>query len=407
MLLEFSIGNYLSFRERKTLSLEPVSITDYKENCSVNGNYSGLKSIVLYGANASGKSNLIKAMSVMKKIIKTSSRISSTDEIDVVPFLLNTQTQNKPSFFEIVFIYENIKYRYGFEVDKKTIQYEWLFETLSKSEKPLFLRTPEGIDVKSNFKEGKGLEEKTRDNALFLGIADQFNGVIAKKIMTWVNNWNIISGIEHEDYSGYVMQLLTHEYTDTDFLDFLNKFVTQLDLGLDNIRLVEKSKGNATFSKLKTFHKVLNENLDLVNEVSFDIREQESAGTNKLIDFSGFLYSAIINSGIVVIDELDAKLHPIMTNAIVQLFNSQRINPDNAQLIFTTHDTNLLSNGKFRRDQIYFVEKDNYNSSDLYSLIEYREGNIKIRKDRSFEKDYVNGRYGAIPFIGNFEELMK
>lgn len=407
MLLEFSVGNYLSFRDKKTLSLEPASITDFKDNCIENGRYSGLKSIVLYGANASGKSNLIKAMSVMKKIIRTSTRNSSTDEINVTPFLLNAQNQNQPSLFEIIFIYENVKYRYGFEVDKNSVQYEWLFKTTAKTEKELFLRTPDGIEVKSAFKEGKGLEEKTRDNALFLPIVDQFNGEISKKIMLWLNKFEIVSGIEHDNYGGYVMQLLTHEHGNLEFLNFLTEFVKKLDVGLDNIKLIKDTVGNKTMYSLKTIHKVIDESNNSVNEILFSIREQESAGTNKLIDFSGFLYSTMQSGGIIVIDELDAKLHPLMTNSIVNLFNSKGLNPKNAQLIFATHDTNLLSNGKFRRDQIYFLEKDNFNSTDLYSLIEYKEGNTKIRKDRSFEKDYINGKYGAIPFIGDFNELIK
>ncbi len=337
----------------------------------------------------------------MKKIIRTSSRISSTDEINVVPFLLSTQYQTKPSFFEIVFVYENIKYRYGFEVDKKSIQYEWLFETTSKSEKALFLRTPDGIEVKSNFKEGKGLEEKTRDNALFLAVVDQFNGEIARKIMAWLNNWNTISGLEHEEYREITYDIL--EKRSSEIISFFNK----LDLGIEKIELMKQEIDNKIYYYLKSNHKVLNEEQIYVGDISFDFREQESSGTNKLLDITGLLFKTLEKGGVLVIDELDAKLHPIMTNSIVRLFNSQSLNPNNAQLIFATHDTNLLSNGKFRRDQIYFVEKDNFNSSDLYSLVEYKEGDVKIRKDRSFEKDYINGRYGAIPFINDFNGLLK
>jgi len=421
MLLEFSVSNYLSFRDKKTLCLEPTSITDFKDNCIENGRYSGLKSIVLYGANASGKSNLIKAMSVMKEIIRTSTRNSSTDEINVTPFLLNAQNQNQPSFFEIVFIYESVKYRYGFEVDKKSVQYEWLFETTAKTEKELFLRTPDGIEVKSAFKEGKGLEERTRDNALFLPIVDQFNGQISKKIMLWLNNWNTISGLSHEQYRTITFNLFEKDIA-------LKEFIKRLDLGIKDLKLKkvlfdsEKLKTNIpedlvkqiitdlqgkTIVEILAEHDVLNENGEVIGQIDFDLRSQESSGTNKIFDISGPIFDTIKNGGILVIDELDAKLHPLMTNSIVNLFNSKALNPKNAQLIFATHNTNLLSNGKFRRDQIYFLEKDNFNSTDLYSLIEYKEGNAKVRKDRSFEKDYINGKYGAIPFIGDFNELFK
>ncbi len=155
-------------------------------------------------------------------------------------------------------------------------------------------------------------------------------------------------------------------------------------------------------------HKTFDVNGKQVGFRDFNLREQESSGTNKVIDISGPIFDTLLGGGVLVIDELDAKLHPLMTAAITNLFNSPDYNTNNAQLIFATHDTNLLSYGRFRRDQIYFLEKDKYEASDLYSLIEYKEDGAskKIRKDRSFEKDYINGRYGAIPFIGNFEELL-
>jgi AAA15 family ATPase/GTPase len=137
------------------------------------------------------------------------------------------------------------------------------------------------------------------------------------------------------------------------------------------------------------------------------MRNQESAGTNKVFNISGPIFDVLQKGGVLVIDELDSSLHPLMTLAITRLFNSEKENSKNAQLIFTTHDTNLFSYGKYRRDQIYFVEKDRYGASDLYSLVEYREEDgTKIRKDRSFEKDYIQGRYGAVPYIGDISKII-
>lgn len=168
MLLEFSVGNYLSFKTKTTLSLSATSIKEHIDtNIFSTDRQELLKGAVIYGANASGKSNFIKAMSTMRRLVLQSFEQSSADELGIKPFLLNTETENTPSFFESVFIIDNILYRYGFEVDDKHIHAEWLFESRKKSEKPLFIREEDGIEVMNGFPEGKDLEERTRDNALF------------------------------------------------------------------------------------------------------------------------------------------------------------------------------------------------------------------------------------------------
>ncbi len=423
MIIEFTVGNFLSFKEKKTLSLKATSITEYKDSTFEISKNKLLKSVVLYGANSSGKSNLIKAMSIMKLIVMTSVEKSSISKNKVIPFLLNTETENQPSFFEVVFIIGKTRYRYGFEIDSEIIHGEWLFELKGKKEIPLFVREKDGIGITEDFEEGDGLEAKTRDNALFLSVTDQFNGIVSGKIIKWFNNWATISGLRHENYRGVTFSLLEKKKSKAKLLDFFK----DLDLGFNEIKLrKEKFKKQLlpndlpsdilediisdlqgkTVARIETIHNKFNDTGEFVGEVNFDLRERESSGTNKVIDISGPIFDTLIDGGILVIDELDAKLHPLMTAAITNLFNSPEYNLKNAQLIFATHDTNLLSYGHFRRDQIYFLEKDKYEATDLYSLIEYKEENIKIRKDRSFEKDYITGRYGAIPFIGNFDKLL-
>lgn len=425
MIIEFTVGNFLSFKEPKTLSLEATNITEHKDSTFKYGNNKLLKSVVLYGANSSGKSNLIKAMSIMKMIIMTSAEKSSASKFEIIPFLLNTSTEKKPSFFEVVFLIEKIRYRYGFEMDKKSIHGEWLFKLENGEEIPLFIREMDGIGITADFKEGEGLEAKTRDNALFLSVVDQFNGKTATKIISWFNSWGTLSGLSHENYSHVTFSLLDKEKSKERLLDFFK----DLDLGFEQLKFrKEKFQENLlprdlpsellddiindlegkTIATITTVHKVFDEKGKQVALRDFNLREHESSGTNKVIDISGPIFHTLLNGGILVIDELDAKLHPLITAAITNLFNSPEYNSNKAQLIFSTHDTNLLSYGRFRRDQIYFLEKDKYEASDLYSLIEYKEEGTdkKIRKDRSFEKDYINGRYGAIPFIGNFEELL-
>jgi AAA15 family ATPase/GTPase len=423
MIIEFTVGNFLSFKEKKTLSLKATSITEYKDSTFTFGKNKLLKSVVLYGANSSGKSNLIKAMSIMKLIVMTSVEKSSISKNKVIPFLLNTETENQPSFFEVIFLIGKTKYRYGFELDSAIIHGEWLFELKGKNEIPLFIREKDGIGITDDFEEGDGLESKTRDNALFLSVTDQFNGIVSGKIIKWFNNWATISGLRHENYQGLTFSLLEKKKSKAKLLDFFK----DLDLGFNEIKLrKEKFKKHflpgdlpseiledivsdmqgKTMVRIETIHKKFDKKGECIGEVNFDLRERESSGTNKVIDISGPIFDTLINGGILVIDELDAKLHPLMTAAITNLFNSPEYNLKNAQLIFATHDTNLLSYGRFRRDQIYFLEKDKYEATDLYSLIEYKEDNAKIRKDRSFEKDYITGRYGAIPFIGNFGNLL-
>lgn len=426
MLLEFSVGNYLSFREKKTLSLVASSISDHKEtNIVISDRHTLLKGAVIYGANASGKSNFIRAMSTMKRLVLLSFNQSSTKPLNITPFLLNTETEKKPSHFEILFEILGVRYRYGFEVTEKEVVAEWLYESKKNAEKLLFIREGDGIEVSTAYKEGQNLEEKTRNNALFLSVVDQFNGVIAKRIMKWFSNFITISGLSHEAYEMITFAMLSKTSTASQ----LSTFYQKLDLGFPSLKvdkikfdpkdipedtpealvkhMIKDLEGAYRFN-IKTLHPKFDKKNKAVGEVEFDMRSQESAGTNKVFNISGPIFDVLQNGGVLVIDELDSSLHPLMTLAITRLFNSEEENTKKAQLIFTTHDTNLFSYGKYRRDQIYFIEKDKYGASDLYSLVEYREEDgSKVRKDRSFESDYIQGRYGAIPYIGDILKIVK
>jgi uncharacterized protein len=395
MLIEFTVGNYLSFKDKKTLSLEATAIKENPENVIEVGKYKLLRSAVIYGANSSGKSNLIRALGKMRSIVISSAQNNSTSEIDIIPFLLSTETENQPSYFEIIFLIDGIRYRYGFEADNKIIHSEWLFERKVKVEKPLFFRNKDSIEVTNNFEEGKGVEAKTRDNALFLSIVDQFNGATSKKIMEWFSGQKNFSGLQHETEKGLTLMFLESE----NLTVWIKDFLSPLSLGFQDFVVKD--------NKIVTIHNKHDIDGNVIGEYEFDLIKQESSGTNKLYDMAGSLIYGLKLGKLTVIDELDAKLHPLLTMAIVKLFNSPVHNPDNAQLIFATHDTNLLNYGCFRRDQIYFTEKNNFEATDLYSLVEYIEPDgTKVRNDRSFEKDYIAGRYGAIPFIGDFSKLI-
>lgn len=400
MLIEFTTGNYLSFKDKKTLSLEATSIKDNMDNIIQKEKYKLLRSVVIYGANSSGKSNFLKALETMRSIVLSSAKYSSTDEIEVSPFLLNTETENEPSFFEILFLINNIRYRYGFEVDRKIVHSEWLFECKNHKENNLFIRDKDSIEVSEEFDEGKSLEIKTRENALFLSIVDQFNGTISKGIMAWFSNQNIFSGLQHEKEKFLTAHLLTHKSLNRWIIDFLKPF----SLGFEDFSITETGENK---SSIKTIHNKYDATGNIIAKHEFDLLKQESSGTNKLYDMAGSLTYGLSLGLLTVIDELDAKLHPLLTMAIVKLFNSPTFNKNGAQLIFASHDTNLLNHGGLRRDQIYFTEKNRFESTDLYSLVEYRDSDgKKIRNDSALEKNYIMGRYGAIPYIGNFNKLV-
>ena len=412
MLIGFSVGNYKSFKETVTLSMVASSITEEDKELNennvfpINDKLNLLKSAAIYGANASGKSNLIAAINFMKWFVLNSSKETQvSDAIDIEPFRLSRETETEPSFFEIVFLLKEKTFRYGFEVNAWQVVSEWLFQADDSEEKMLFERDFDNDNYLSDdFPEGQGISEKTRSNALFLSVVAQFNGKISGKILLWFSkNLQLISGLQDKQYRKETLESFENDRHRHDIIEFVKK----LDLGIADIQIKKNiSQKTALFGSLyqaavKTVHRKYDADGKQTAIDLFDIETQESEGTNKLFALAGFLLDTLRTGKILLIDELDARLHPLITRELICLFNSNETNPHNAQLIFTTHDTNLLSSKTFRKDQIWFTEKDNKGATDLYSLVEY-----KVGKNASFERDYIMGKYGAIPFIGNFKELI-
>lgn len=209
MLIEFKVQNFLSFKKLQTFTMVASTIKEHKQSntFSASSKINLLKSAVMYGANASGKSNFVKALSFMKGfIINSSKETQAKENIPVIEFLLNTENENQPSLFEITFLQNNIRYRYGVEVDKNKIHSEWLFYAPKNKEAKLFVRENDKIELGTYFKEGKGLESKTRSNALFLSVNAQFNGEISKNIIDWFLMQNIISGLDDKQYFFYTLK---------------------------------------------------------------------------------------------------------------------------------------------------------------------------------------------------------
>lgn len=421
MIIEFTVGNFLSFKEKRTINFEAQGgVSELKSNYFVVERHKLLRSLVLYGANSSGKSNLVKAIDRMKLCLFQSIKLNFTDPIKgYTPFMLSADTKNQPTFFEIVFLNDNQIFRYGFEYTQKEIVNEWLFMGNNKSEKTLFIRTMDGIGVSDSFKEGKGLEEKTNENRLFLAKVADDGGRIAKQVMDCFNNYNVLSGVEHESYGGFSLQMFDlHSNGFEESLDLFQK----LKLGFKSVEVIEKecasdnlpeNMPNVIKSKLirdggkimtlNTIHNIYDEKGKSVAQLSWDKDNYESEGTKKIMDFSGPIFDTLAKGKVLVIDELDSKLHPLITIKIINLFNNPKTNPNNAQLLFATHDTNLLSTDIFRRDQVWFAEKDEVEQTDLYALNDFVfPDGTKVRKDANLEKNYIAGRYGAIPYITNF-----
>ena len=425
MLIQFKVGNYKSFKEPVTLSLVAAKIKGKDANIDENNlirvddKLELLTSAAVYGANASGKSNLFGAFKFMRRFIINSSKESQVNErIEVEPFLLDAEYENKPSFFETVFLLNGLVYRYGFEVTKDKVESEWLFYTPKNKEAKLFTREGDVTQVSRNFKGGQSSKELTRPNALFLSVAAQFNSETAKNVLDWFWSTRSISGYQETGYPGFTAEKFKE---DLDFQQKILALIRDADVGINNIvaetisindptvfpddmpeeirDIIRKQmKGEVSLIKIKSMHrKKLGKNLS--GETSFDL-SQESDGTVKLFHISGPIFDALNRGSVLFIDEFEARLHTLLTRALVSLFNSKDTNPKHAQLIFATHDANLLSNELFRRDQIWFVEKDEDGATHLYSLAE-----LKVRKDNNFENDYLSGRYGGIPVIGDLRQI--
>jgi len=431
MLIEFSVRNYRSFKDEVTFSMVASSLkarnTELNENnlFAAHGGLELLTSAAIYGANASGKSNLIGAIHFMVGFVRNS-HISSdpTGGIDVEPFRLSTQTADDPSSFEIVFVTEGKRYRYGFEVTTERVLAEWLYVAPKVRESRLFERDEDGITLGDRFKgEGRDLDEKTRPNALFLSVVAQFDGETAQEVLNWFRSLGIATSLSHLNMG---MRMFTESMlNDEESKQAIASLIRRLDLGIDDLRIEKRASspqplpkeapeelrtalepflklvGEQEQTTVRTLHRKTDDEGRPVESEQFHLDRHESEGTKKLFSLSGPLIDTLKSGEVLIIDELDARLHPLLTREIVRLFNDPEQNRNNAQLVFVIQDTNLLDNQLLRRDQIWFVEKDQQGASFLYSLAEF-----KVRNDATYEKDYIQGRYGAIPFLGRMRHQL-
>ena len=395
MLVNFSFKNFRSFRNEMTLSMEATSIQELSDSVVASYGVELLPVAVLYGANSSGKSNVLKALKAMRDVLLTSVKLNPKERLDAEPFSLDLTSTGEPTSFEIQFTLNGSKFRYGFDYTSESIMAEWLYEKRQgEREFELFLRSGNEFKIsKTRFAEGIGKQEATPPNRLFVSLVAQLNGKVAQSILDWFSNIEYMSGMDGMGYAGKTLRTIFYHKAGKD--DIVN-LLHQTNLGFDSIQVSMKEDSVDS----KTVHNIFDNEGNVVCQKEFPTDKMESEGTKKMIEIAGPIVDAIRLGQTLIVDELDAKLHPFLTRKIISMFMDKGFNKKGAQLIFATHDTNLLNIQYLRRDQIWFTEKDKTDSTELYSLVEFRdEAGNKVRNDRNIEKDYINGRYGAIPFM--------
>ncbi|MCL2859107.1 MAG: ATP-binding protein [Oscillospiraceae bacterium] len=420
MLIQFSIKNFMSIKEKVTFSMIAGSGDENIENI-INPNSSDrlLKSTAIYGANASGKTNFIRAFTnSILTIRKSNIRQVNEKLLEMIPFKFDNETKNKPCEFEFMFIFKDIKYVYGFSADINKVYDEYLYKYSSAKSTMIFDRT----DVKKyKFIQAdrgklKDIETKNTDNKLFLATATAWNYEKTKDAYTWFSE-----NIDTYDNFLVLNDMIVDRFEKSDkngLREFTIKLLKEADIIIKGYNFESNSaKGNNPFTLLINNMPVTNDNVEQkeikistvheveskdgkLEEFNLDLFE-ESLGTQSLFFLSPILKDAFEKGKTIVVDEIDKSFHPLLVEYIIKLFHNTELNTNNAQIIFNTHDTHLLNLNLFRREQIWFVEKDyKKGATDLYPLEDF-----SVRKTENIQKGYLNGRYGAIPFIAMGDSL--
>lgn len=412
MLLQFSVENYGPIKNKVILSLEPSSDKMHPENILSASDYKALNTILVYGANASGKTSLFRAMTIALIMIRQSEIVQVTDKLPVVPFKFDHESINNPSSFEFTFVADDDKkYIYGFSasIDKIIDEYLYVYNTSRPS--LIFDRTetdqykfPRSIKREMDL-----IVRRNTANKLFLSTATSWNIDATKVAFEWLRQ-RIDTFTNITDMQGFALDKYRTE-KNREYSHFTELLFKQADINISRIQIETKEVlpeqlNNNPFGivfnlppgqrhyqyEITTSHSVVNDKGES-EEYILNLNE-ESLGTQQLLTFGPVLKDAFDNGKTIVIDEIDKSLHPFIVKFLINLFRDTSINTGGAQLIATTHETPILSLSTFRKDQIYFTEKNNETGvADLYSLDEF-----SIRKTDNIEKGYLLGRYGAIPF---------
>ncbi len=415
MLIEFSVTNFRSIKNTQTLSM--VAAKSMKEllNNTFSPNYSKipllLNSAGIYGANAAGKSNIIKAIEFMEWFVLKSHKRQEGEEIEhITPFLFNNKTKTEPSEFEVIFIHNDICYQYGFAANNKMVTHEWLFAHAHRIREPLVFERKYDKKNKSykwptlklkGKREIEIIKNATRNNALFLSTAIQFNNEKLKPVFNWFQDKlttatyfpikDFTTGKQKQAFINFIKQADTSiDDISMEFKQIAKEDIRE-DMSEHEKKRWQQLVGKTVLKSVKIFHS------DNTNEmIGIDLFE-ESDGTRCLFEHASDILKILDEGSIWIVDEINDSMHPLLVRFLIGLFHNKKINKHNAQLIFSTHDTTILDKEILRRDQVWFVEKDKENSTQLYPLSDF-----KVRNDAVLGKNYLQGRYGAIPYFGEF-----
>ena len=396
MLCQFTVKNYKSIRDEVTFDMQAAAISEHEDRIikDVDGEmYLPVSSI--YGPNGGGKSNVLAALhTLVAKILRPLYATEDNEEraflqkrIIVEPFAFS-DSKNEPTEFELFFRTDSAEYRYILHVKRDVVMYESLdrvkLETGRRS--GLFTRDEKGVELKGAFAKLKVSEDLSKTLTLlsYLGIAYKGNAVV-KDVLNWFEY-----GVDFLNYGNPIQELRMAISTSEDVKHLMLDMIQEMDLDIVDFRVEEKEN-----DRIEVYTKHLVD--DVETELSLS---DESSGTKKLFGLLPFIAASLLDGTVLVIDELDAKIHPVLLRHIIMMFNDMEINKHKAQLIFTSHDLSTMNSEVFRRDEIWFVAKGNAQNSKLYSLVEFKnEKGDSVRKDAKFDKQYLEGKYGADPYL--------
>lgn len=414
MLIMFRVKNFASFKDEAILDMRAITYKDMKSHVLESEKNKVVKTLAIYGKNASGKSNLISALYyfesfVYNQFFDAGNREDEIDFGDKMPnirrntFKLSEEVDND-SEFEIIFYHDNRTYQYGFSIQdipeekKYIIKEEWLLI----DDKTVFDRQGDSITYGKKYENELKRIDKTRNDRLYVGILDYFAEGEVKNIVDGFKEYLRIKFNVHFELilEGSVKGLVSgvsfsrRIAEDEEYRSTIEKFIRVADVGITGLsveeNLDESTREHRPF-EIKTIHNVYNSKGETVRQEKFELN-MESSGTIRYFSFIQYILDVIEKGGVFIVDEMSARLHPILSKFIVDLFQGEM--NKSAQLIFTTHDISLMNRKQLRRDEIAFVEKNERGESSLYTLAD-----IKARSDASFSKDYMSGKYGAIPVI--------
>lgn len=417
MLLMFKVKNYTSFKNESILDMRATAYVQHPSHViQVNDKLGLLKTTAIYGANASGKSNFISAMFFFEQYIfsqfinKKDNEDFEFDEMGVKmklePFTLS-ECGNEASEFDIIFLRNGKQIQYGFECTSKEVLNEWLFI----DDKKVFERTCTELSFGSKYQKMLGAYKKLPAERLYIAVLEYFlddeskDAVLGDFISFFSEEYNVFTEILFEStvkglagmvgLSRKLVANKTYRHEVEHYLRMIDVGIKRLDIQTETI-LNERTGKKKKEKVVRTVHNIYDDKGNVVGEKLFDL-QQESTGTLRFLAYIQNIIEMISKGGVFIVDEMSARLHPLLTKLIVDIFCSSQNRK--AQLIFTTHDISLLNYNQFRRDEVIFVDKNERGESSLYSL-----SDLKVREDATFSKDYLQGKYGAIP-IFNYDEI--